>query len=349
MAGAVSPGTSGLLRAYECRQHETLVPMSAPLRIVSLLPSATEVICALGLESQLVGVTHECDHPVAVRALPKVTRTLIPTDASSAAIDALVREKLSAARALYTLDLEVLAALQPDLIVTQALCDVCAVAEDEVQAAACQLPGRPRVINLEPMTLGNVFVSIEQVARAAGLPTRGEGVVAMLEARVNAVTARAATRPGPTPRVLLLEWLDPPFSCGHWNPELVRLAGGVEVLGLEGRPSRTLSWREVAAANPDVVVIACCGFDLARTMVDVAALDRVPEWRTLPAVRDGRVSIIDGAQYFSRPGPRLVDSLELLAHAIDPVVYPVPAWLEGTSGAVFPAAAPLAHGARGGE
>jgi iron complex transport system substrate-binding protein len=323
--------------------------MPASLRIVSLLPSATEVICALGLESQLVGVTHECDHPEGVRALPKVTRTLIPTDASSAEIDALVREKLNAARALYTLDLGVLEALQPDLIVTQALCDVCAVAEDEVQAAACQLPGRPRVINLEPMTLGDVLGSIEQVADAADVPVRGEGVVAALQARVDAVVARAATRPGPAPRVLLLEWLDPPFSCGHWNPELVRLAGGIEVLGQEGRPSRTLSWGEVAAASPDVVVIACCGFGLERTMVDVATLDRVPEWRTLPAVRQGRVSIVDGAQYFSRPGPRLVDSLELLAHAIDPVVHPLPVWFDGTSGAVFPPSASLASGGRGGE
>jgi iron complex transport system substrate-binding protein len=145
----------------------------------------------------------------------------------------------------------------------------------------------------------------------------------------------------------LLEWLDPPFSCGHWNPELVHLAGGAEVLGQEGRPSRTLSWREAAAASPDVVVIACCGFDLERTMVDVAALDHVPEWRALPAVRKGRVSVIDGSQYFSRPGPRLVDSLELLAHAIDPMVHPLPAWCDATSTALFSASAPMASCAGG--
>lgn len=317
--------------------------MPDPLRVVSLLPSATEIVCALGLEAQLVGVTHECDYPPVVRSLPKVTRTLIPTAASSAEIDALVREKLSAGRALYTLDLDVLASLKPDLIVTQALCDVCAVAEDEVQAAACQLPGTPRIINLEPMTLGGVLASIAQVAVAAGVPGRGGAVVAALQARIDAVVARTMGRTGSAPRVALLEWLDPPFSCGHWNPELVRLAGGIEVLGLEGRPSRTLSWREVAAATPDVVVIACCGFDLERTMVDVAALDRVPEWRASPAVSHGRLSVIDGSQYFSRPGPRLVDSLELLAHAIDPVVQPLPAWLDGTSVALFPPSTLLAR------
>jgi iron complex transport system substrate-binding protein len=293
------------------------------MRIVSLLPSATEMICALGLEDRLVGVTHECDYPPSVRRLPKVTRTLIPTDASSAEIDRLVRERLETKRALYTLDMPVLEALRPDLIVTQALCDVCAVAEDEVRAAACTLPGGPCVINLEPQSLSEVFDSIRVLATAAGVDSSGEKVVAELAARVARVVERTDGL-RQRPRVALLEWLDPPFSCGHWSPELVRLAGGFEGLGREGQPSRTLRWEEVLAWQPDVVFIACCGFSLERTLGDLSVLRSVPGWEDVPAARSGRVYVTDGSHYFSRPGPRLVDSLEILAHALHPDVHPLP-------------------------
>ena len=293
------------------------------MRIVSLLPSATEIVCALGLADQLVGVTHECDFPPSVRALPRVTRTLIPTDANSAAIDALVRDRLGARSALYALDEPMLERLRPDLIVTQALCDVCAVAEDEVRAAACRLPGGPRVLNLEPETLDQVLGCIADVARAAGVAYRAAEVVASLRARVQAVVERtggAARRP----RVALLEWLDPPFSTGHWNPELVRLAGGEDGLGREGAKSVTLAWDEVVAYRPEVIVIACCGFTAERALQETGVLARVEGWADLPAVRDGRVWVADGAAYFSRPGPRLVDSLELLAHVIQPGRVPLP-------------------------
>ena len=308
------------------------------MRIVSLLPSATEIICALGLEDQLVGVTHECDFPAFVRGLPKVTNTLIPTEAPSAEIDRLVRQRLETTRALYTLNLPMLEELRPDLIVTQALCDVCAVAEEEVQAAACSLPGSPRVINLEPQTLSQVFGAIRQVAAAAGVSPKGEEVVEGLAARVEGVVARR-TALRSRPRVALLEWLDPPFSCGHWSPELVRLAGGVEGLGREGRPSRTLRWDEVIEWQPEVVFIACCGFDVARTMDHVPLLQRVPGWQDLLAVWLGQVYVTDGSHYFSRPGPRLVDSLEILAHTLDPIVHPLPAGL--------PAAVRVMHSAVG--
>ncbi len=296
------------------------------LRIVSLLPSATEIVCMLGLEDQVVGVTHECDYPPCVQRLPKVTRTLIPPDASSARIDDLVRERLRTNRALYTLDMSVLEGLRPDLIVTQALCDVCAVAEEEVRAAACMLPGHPRVINLEPMTLSDVLASIRQVAAATGAGRQADAVVESLKARVEAVAARSAglTR---RPRVAVLEWLDPPFSCGHWSPELVRLAGAMQGLGRDGQPSRTLRWEEVVAWQPEVVFIACCGSSVERTLRDVPLLRSVPGWRELPAVRSGRVYVVDGSHYFSRPGPRLVDSLEILAHALHPEVHPLPAGL----------------------
>lgn len=293
------------------------------MHIVSLLPSATEIVCALGLEDQLVGVTHECDYPPFVCQLPKVTRTLIPHDATSAQIDVLVRERVRTQRALYTLDMPALERLRPELIVTQTLCDVCAVAEEEVRAAACQLPGQPRVLNLEPMTLTDVLDSIRQVGAMTGTVERAEHVTEDLHARVAAVTTRTAHLRY-RPRVTVLEWIDPPFSCGHWSPELVRLAGGVEGLGLEGKPSRTLRWEEVVAWQPEILLIACCGYSVERTLRDLPLLRSYPGWEDLPCTRTDRVYVVDGSAYFSRPGPRLVDSLEILAHALHPEVHPVP-------------------------
>ena len=294
------------------------------MRIVSLLPSATEMICALGLEDQLVGVTHECDYPPAVLRLPKVTHTLIPKEATSAEIDRLVRERLKTTKALYTLNLPLLKELRPDLIVTQSLCDVCAVAENDVQAALSQLPGNPRVINLEPQSLLDVFAAMHEVADAAGVSA--EGTIQPLTSRIDAVIARSVTLTH-RPRVVLLEWLDPPFSCGHWSPELVRLAGGIEGLGQEGRPSRTLSWEEVIAWQPEMIFVACCGLNVERTLQDLSSLHSISGWQELPAVQSGRLYVTDGSQYFSRPGPRLVDSLEMLAHVLHPTVHPLPSGL----------------------
>jgi len=292
-------------------------------RIVSLIPAATEILCALGLEDQLVGVTHACDFPPSVRRLPTVTLSLIPVGAGSGRIDSLVRKRLRTRGALYALDRSALEELRPDLIVTQALCDVCAVPEEEVRSAACSLPGQPRVINLEPQRLSDVFASIRVVGRAAGVESTAEALVGGLQERVAAVADRSA-RLTVRPRVALMEWLDPPFSCGHWSPELVRIGGGAEGLGREGRPARTLSWAEVVAWAPEVVFIACCGFDVERAALDVPEAWRVPGWKHMPAVRKGQVYAVDGSQYFSRPGPRLVDSLEILAHTLHPAVHPLP-------------------------
>lgn len=293
------------------------------MRIVSLLPSATEIVCALGLRPSLVGVTHECDYPADVVRLPRVTRTLIPHDAASREIDALVRERLKTERALYTLDMPTLEMLAPDLIVTQALCDVCAVAEAEVTAAACALPGHPKVVNLEPSTLEDVFACIGLVAEAAGVESHGREVVASLRARVDAVAARGRTL-AERPTVGVLEWIDPPFSSGHWTPELIALAGGRPVLGTAGERSRTLDWDAVRAADPDVMLVACCGFDVQRTRRDLPLLASQPGFDALRCVQAGRLYVTDGNAYFSRPGPRLVDSLEILAHAIAPDVHPLP-------------------------
>jgi iron complex transport system substrate-binding protein len=295
--------------------------------IVSLLPSATEIVCELGLGEHLVGVTHECDYPPFVRGLPKVTRTLIPHDAASRDIDSLVRERLKTRRALYSLDIGALEQLRPTLIVTQALCDVCAVAEAEVNAAVCQLPGHPQVVNLEPMRLDDVFECLRLVGAAAGVPDRANQVIARLRYRAEAVANRTA-RIQDRPRVVLLEWIDPPFCCGHWSPELVRLAGGIEVIGQDSQPSRTIAWDEIVRAGPDVLFIACCGFAAERALQDVPILAGYPGFADLACVRSRRIYLVDGNAYFSRPGPRLVDSLEILAHALHPDVYSLPAGLE---------------------
>lgn len=295
------------------------------MRIVSLLPSATEIVCALGLDTQLVGVTHECDFPAFVRDLPKVTTTLIPHDATSGQIDALVREQLTTEQALYHLDLLTLEALAPDLIVTQALCDVCAVAAAEVTDAACRLPGKPPIVNLEPMTLDDVFDAIVAVGAAANRVAEAARVVAGLRARVDAVAARTATVPHEDrPRVAFLEWIDPLFNGGHWNPEIIHLAGGIDVLGAPGAASRTVTWQHVVDAAPDVVFVACCGYPTERAAEDLHVLHAQPGWDDVPAARTGRVYVSDGNAYFSRPGPRLVDSLEILAHALHPQEHPTP-------------------------
>ena len=296
------------------------------MRIVSLLPSATEIICGLGLRDNLVGVTHECDYPSDVTDLPKVTKTLIPMDATSNEIDQLVRERLKTERALYSLDIPILQQLSPDLIVTQALCDVCAVAESEVRSAVCSLPGAPRVINLEPKSLEDVFGCIAQVAEAAGCQQDANAYLARLKQRVEAVTIRSDALEY-RPRVMLLEWIDPPFCAGHWNPELVAIAGGQEVMGVPNQPSATTSWEQIVAVDPEILVIACCGFDVNRTLQDLLLLESNRHWHSLTCVKSKQVYIVDGSAYFSRPGPRLVDSLEILANAIHPRTHRLPAGL----------------------
>ncbi|MEM6582172.1 MAG: ABC transporter substrate-binding protein [Pseudomonadota bacterium] len=298
------------------------------MRIVSLLPSATEIICSMGLREQLVGVTHECDYPASVKGLPVVTQSFIPEGLDSAAIDEMVRSQLSEQRALYSLRQDVLETLRPDLIVSQALCDVCAVAANEVEQAACNLPGRPKVINLEPARLEEVFETIAVVGEAAAQPEAAAAAIAGLQARVSAVRERSdRIAPSDRPRVAMLEWLDPLFNAGHWTPQLVQMAGGNECLGNPFEPSTRMRWEQLTASDADVIFIAQCGFDTARSLQDVALLREQPRWQALKAVQSGRVFLADGNAYFSRSGPRLVDSLELLAHALHPQVHPLPVGL----------------------
>ncbi len=281
-------------------------------RIASLLPSATEIVRALGLESSLVAVSHSCDFGGGIERLPRATRTVVPPGAASREIDDVVRDCLRRGESLYQLDDELLERLRPDLIVTQSLCEVCAVGPGEVARAVPTLSHAPAVVTLEPHTLEDVFRNIVTVGEAVGHPDRAASLVHGLRLRVNAVRARVARR-RERPRVAFLEWADPPISGGHWNPELVELAGGRDGLGTPGQRSRVLAWEEIVAWRPEVMVLACCGFDEGRGREELELLRRRPEFAGLPCVGSGRVHVIDGVRLFSRPGPSLVDSLELLA------------------------------------
>jgi iron complex transport system substrate-binding protein len=284
-------------------------------RIASLLPGATEIVLALGLEDALVAVSHSCDFPGRVSGLPRVTRTCIPVDAPSREIDRIVRAALARGESLYQVDAARLDALAPDLIVTQGLCEVCAVGPGEVQRALPALRSSPAVLSLEPRTLEETFGAIILVGEATGYCDRAEQVVAGLRRRVAAVCARhrAGAR---RPRVAFLEWIDPPISGGHWNPELVALAGGEDGFGRRGMPSRSISWDELLAWEPEVLVAACCGYSAERTRRELAWLQAQPGVARLPCVRNGRVHVADGVTLFSRPGPSLVDSLERLAEML---------------------------------
>lgn len=279
------------------------------MRIASLVPSATEALYALGLGSDVVAVTHECDFPPAAAELPQLTRSVLPADLPPAEIDARVRELVSLGEALYALDELLLRDLEPDLIVTQAVCEVCAVSYDDVLTVAGRLSSRPRVISLDPSRLGEVIADLEPLAEAAGAREAGTELRADLERRLDGVRATVAGRP--RPRVVSLEWLDPPYVAGHWVPEMVAAAGGEDVLGKAGDRSRTAEWEEIAAARPDVVVVMPCGLD------ETAASALAEEHRTdLAALGAERVVAVDAAAFFSRPGPRLVEGVVRLAELL---------------------------------
>jgi iron complex transport system substrate-binding protein len=291
-----------------------------PLRICSLLPSTTEILFALGLEESLVGVTHECDYPPGVKDKPKVTASAIDSEGfSSREIDEAVRESLETEATIYHLDRELLNLLQPDLILTQELCEVCAVGSTEVREVVSSLSCDPRVVSLEPTTLTEVFDSILQVGRLTGTLVRAIEVTDALRDRLDAVRRIVLGR---TPiRVLTLEWLDPVFVGGHWVPEMVRLAGGTDVLGREGQPSREVEWRDVREAQPEAIVAMPCGFGLDRSIEELRNVEYPPMWEDLPAIGADRVYAVDGSSYFNRPGPRLVDGVEILASILHPGLF----------------------------
>jgi iron complex transport system substrate-binding protein len=284
-------------------------------RIVSLLPSATEILFAIGAGDRVAGVTHECDFPNEARALPALTSSLLPGDAvTAAAIDRHVRANVHSGSSLYALDAERLAQLDPDLIVTQELCAVCAVSYEIVERAAKRLRGDPRVISLEPASLEDVYATMLFLGELTGRERGAAEVVAGL--RLREAMLRATPRV-PQPRVLVLEWTDPPMSGGHWTPGLVELAGGRPILAHPGANSQTLAWAAIADADPDVIIVVPCGFDLERAAIAAGELRANPAWRALRAVAAGWAYVMDGNAYVNRPGPRLLDSAERFAWAFD--------------------------------
>jgi iron complex transport system substrate-binding protein len=281
------------------------------MKIVSLVPSATEMLFALGLGQDVVGVTHECDFPPAATGLPHLTRTVLPPGLSAGEIDVAVKEVVGEGQALYSLDEELLAELEPDLIITQAVCEVCAVSYEDVVAVAGRLPGEPRVLQQDPSTLGEVLEDVTQLGAAAGIERQAAAVRHELEARLEAV--RAAVADEPRPRTLALEWLDPPFLGGHWVPEMIELAGGEDVIGRPGEKSPQVAWEDLDSLDPEAVVAMPCGWYL-----DDSRAQALQHREQLDALGAERIFAVDAASTFSRPGPRLVDGVELLAHLFHP-------------------------------
>jgi iron complex transport system substrate-binding protein len=287
------------------------------MRIISLVPSATEMLFALGLGPDLVGVTHECDYPAAAQELPKVTRDVLPAGLSAAEIDAAVKERTLAGESIYELDADALHELAPDLIVTQALCSVCAVSYDDVRSIAEEIDTQPMVISLDPHTVGEVLGDARTLAQATDRKDAAVELVSEAAARIDRI--RLATRDARRIRVAALEWLDPPFAAGHWTPQLIAYAGGEDVLGFPGENSEERTWEEIGAAAPDVVIVMPCGFD-----AEIAHREAEMHRDELAAVGAGEVVAVDAAAYFSRPGPRIIDGLELLAHILHPELVPAP-------------------------
>ncbi|HEV8342993.1 MAG TPA: cobalamin-binding protein [Candidatus Binatia bacterium] len=294
----------------------------AGMRICSLLPSATEIAFALGLGDEIVGVTHECDYPSEAKRRRVVVRSILdPERRGSREIDEIVRERLRAKKSIYTIDLASFHEANPDFIITQNLCDVCAVDYDEVHRAALLLTRPPKIISLAPGRLTDVLRDIERVGEGTGKTTEAEILVRKLKQRIEKIREKAASS-DLRPRVACLEWLDPLFNAGHWVPEMVDLAGGVDGFGQKGEPSREIEWEAVRAFRPEVIVLMPCGFDVRRTVSEGAVLRQLDRWRQLPAVQSGRVFAVNGSAYFNRSGPRLVEGLEILAQIIHPEIFP---------------------------
>ena len=287
------------------------------MRIVSLVPSATELLFALGVGDEVTAVTHECDHPPEALELPKITRDVIGPGLPPDEIDRAVRELTEQGRAIYELDERALQSLAPDLIVTQALCDVCAVSFDDVRAVAAKMDPAPKLVALDPHTLGEMLGDVRTLAQATDSKDAGVDLVQDAAARIDRV--RVAVKDAPRRRVAMLEWLDPVFVGGHWVPQLIEYAGGVDLLGLAGEPSAQRSWEEVAAVRPEVVIVAPCGYEVDRAHEEALAYaDR------LNALGAQQILIADACAWFSRPGPRLVEGLEWLGHALHPDLVPEP-------------------------
>ncbi len=288
------------------------------MRIVSLIASATEIVHALGLGDRMVGRSHECDFPESVKALPVCTSPKFNTDGTSYQIDDRVRAVLQESLSVYRVYSDILAKLQPSHIITQSQCEVCAVSLKDIEAAACELmPSQPEIISLEPNCLDDVYHDIDRVGTALGARQKADELATRIKLGIKEIADKAAALEK-HPTVALIEWIDPLMAGGNWMPELVELAGGKNLFGEPGQHSQVMSWKEIADANPDIIVVAPCGFDTKKTLEDMPLLKEKQGWSTLKAVRNKRVYIVDGNQYFNRPGPRVLESLQIMAEIIHP-------------------------------
>jgi len=295
--------------------------MAAPQRIVSLSPSSTEIICALGLEDALVGISHECDYPERITDRPHLTAPKINVHGDSHAIDQEVRALVRDGLSVYRIDTDQLRTLQPDLIVTQDQCEVCAVSYAEVVAVTQQVLGVDvEVLSLHPNLLQDIWADIRSVGKAAGRLSEADMLLDELFARVNTIVAETIRIPQP-PRVAVIEWITPLMLAGSWGPELIQIAGGQDGLGTPGAPAPTVAWETLYESAPEVLALIPCGYTLEQTLSEAPVLAQLPGWHDLPAVRQGQVYAVDGHAYFNRPGPRIVDSLEILAGLIHPELF----------------------------
>lgn len=294
--------------------------MSNP-RIVSLIASSTEIVCALGFEGHLVGRSHECDFPESVQRLPICTATKFVTDGTSYEIDQRVKAILQEGLSVYRVDAEKLEQLRPDIIITQTQCEVCAVSLRDVEAAVCELiDSRPPIVSLQPNALADVWLDIMRVAAALGVYERGQKLVQQLQQRMAAIAGAAQALPN-KPSVACIEWIEPLMAAGNWMPELVQMAGGTNLFGEAGKHSPWMTWEQLCEKDPDMILVLPCGFDIPRTRQEMPVLMQKLEWPHLQAVRNRRVFLADGNQYFNRPGPRLVESLEILAEILHPEIF----------------------------
>ena len=291
-------------------------------RIVSLLPAATEIAATLGLMDQVIGVSHECDFPAEANRRPRVTRCPVHNAGlTSREMDEWVRRALRENGTIYSIDEPLLRSLRPDVILTQKLCDVCAVGYDTVARLAETLSGPPQVVNLEPSSLSDIFGDIQRVSKVCDVSDRADKLIGKLCDRIEAVRRRANTLVH-RPRCFLMEWVDPPFCSGHWGPELVEIAGGYDPLGRKQQPSVQIEWQQVPDARPEFIVLALCGYGINRARSDYEILRRFPDFDSLPAARQGQIYLVDASAYFARPGPRIVDSAEILAGILHPEEFP---------------------------
>lgn len=287
-------------------------------RILSLIPSSTEIVCALGFGNQLIGRSHECDFPSSVQKLSSCTAPKFKVEGTSAEIDQRVKSILKNALSVYQIDEKKLQQMQPDIIITQAQCEVCAVSLKDVENAVCEwVESRPQIVSLEPNQLSDIWKDFINIAEALGVKEQGHELVSQLKQCMNKIAQKTINFPQ-KPTVVCIEWIEPLMSAGNWMPELIKMGGGINLFGVAGEQSPWMTWEQLLEANPDVILVMPCGFNLARSKAEMSSLSQKPEWSQLNAVQNQQVYLTDGNQYFNRPGPRLVESLEIIAEILHP-------------------------------